>query len=361
MRAGDEAFDQLREAIDGLAQSEAADLVAEARIEARAKVRSVLAEALAQALLDHAETELNPVGSGRPAASPPQRPVAPAPDQPPAAQPPRAPSGETGWYVYCVIGASEVDLGGLAGVDVGGPVTVLGSGDVGAVASLVSLDEFGDERLREHLNDVVWLEDKALAHERVLDHVRELTTVVPMRLCTIYRTEASVQEMLERERTALIEALRRLAAKTEWGIKVFSTPDAVERMAVQRDPELAELAAEVERASAGEAYMLRKRLDDLRSAQVDQLVEECGDAIHVRVSALAVDVVLNPVQAREVTNHSGDMILNGVYLVEDSATEDLRGLVAALQAEYGHLGFDVQVTGPWAPYNFVEGSIGAAW
>jgi antitoxin (DNA-binding transcriptional repressor) of toxin-antitoxin stability system len=357
MQAGDEAFDRLRDAIEDLARSEAPGLVAEARAEARAKARSILADALAQALLDNAESELIPAAADAPAPATVAREPDPAPAPPPS---PPVPSGETGWYVYCVVGADDLDLAGVAGVDAGHPVTVLRSGELGAVASVVPLDEFGDERLREQLNDLVWLEEKARAHERALEHVRTLTTVVPMRLCTIYLTEGSVREMLERERAALGEALGRLAAKTEWGVKVFSTSEAVERMAVERSPELAALAAEVEQASEGEAYMLRKRLDDLRSGQVDQLVEEFTHSIHARVSTVAVDAVVNPLQAREVTNHSGDMILNGVYLVEDSAAEDFRALVATLQAEHGDLGFDVQATGPWPPYNFVKGSIGAA-
>ena len=65
MQAGDEAFEQLRRAIEDLADGEVAELVAEARIEARAKVRAILAEAMAQALLERAQTEMSP-GACRP-------------------------------------------------------------------------------------------------------------------------------------------------------------------------------------------------------------------------------------------------------------------------------------------------------
>ncbi len=371
MQAGDEAFDQLRRAIDVLADSEAAELVAEARIEARAKVRSILAEALAQSLLERAQAELDlprapdlPRGAvgqhTEPGGRAHQDPVVPAPVEGSPHPHEGARSGELGWYVYCVIGPGEVALEGLAGVDADHPVTVLRSDLLGAVASRVPLDEFGEELLRERLTDVTWLEGRARAHERVLAQVRALTTVVPMRLCTIYRTETSVLEMLERERPALAEALGRLAAKTEWGVKVFSRSDLLESMADERSPALAELADEVRRASPGEAYMLRKRLEDLRGEEVNRLVEQCGDDIHAQLSATAVDAVLNPLQPREVTNHRGEMVLNGVYLVDDSASEDLHRLVATLQDEYGDLGVELEGTGPWPPYNFVNGSMEVA-
>lgn len=394
MQAGDEAFDQLRRAIDALAESEAADVVAEARAEARGKVRSILAEALAQALLDRAQTELNPHGvpaagptkasgkegpipsAGKPSPDLPRVPMRPDPERtagshqapvgpaPVGEHSPHAHAGprssNLGWYVYCVIGPEEIGLEGLTGTDAGHPVTVLRSDRLGAVASQVPLDEFGEDRLRERLHDVAWLEGRARSHESVLDQVRTQTTVIPMRLCTIYRTESSVHEMLERECTALIEALGRLAAKTEWGVKVFSRSDLAELVADERSPVLAQLAAEVAQASPGEAYMLRKRLEDLRGAEVDRLLEGCGEAVHAQLSAVAVDAVLNPLQPREVTNHAGEMVLNGVYLVEDSASEDLHRLVATLQDEYRDLGMELQGTGPWPPYNFVKGSVEAA-
>ena len=42
------------------------------------------------------------------------------------------------------------------------------------------LEEFTEERLREHLADMDWVEAMARAHERVLQSIRAQTTVVPM-------------------------------------------------------------------------------------------------------------------------------------------------------------------------------------
>ena len=394
MRAGDDAFEALRGAIEALADAEAAELVAEARIEARAKVRTILAEAMAQALLDRSQAELErpagerprsggarrsgervegraPTPTANPEPAPPERPAvgeeAPGPgaaagEEAPEPSAAAASTDERGWYVYCVVGDAGLSLpDSLSGVAEGHAVRLLADGDLAAVASQVPLSEFGEETLRESLGDVEWLERTARSHERVLDEVRARTTVIPMRLCTIYRSESSVGEMLARERQALTEALARLEGKTEWGLKVFVEPHAVERAAKHASAELARLEAELEDASAGGAYMRRKQLESLLREETDRLVDECVEDAHSRLSALAVEALRNPLQRQEASGQSGQMVLNGVYLLDDAASDEFHACVAALAEEYGPRGCDLQSTGPWPPYNFVKSSIEAAW
>ena len=412
MRAGDEAFEALRETIDSLAAAEVSELVAEARIEARAKVRSILAEAMAQALLDRSQLELGKplrssggpprAGAGRETARPAgvkgetrraggeretarpagqaktrgraESPVASPQPEPALPEQPvegksvtrgaraEASADELGWYVYCIVGDTGLDLpDSLAGVEARHRVRLLAEGDLAAVASQVPLSEFGEETLRESLGDVEWLERTARAHERVLDEVRALATVIPMRLCTIYRSESSVGQMLVRERQPLSEALARLAGKTEWGLKIFVDPSVVERAAKEASDDLARLDAELEEASAGGVYMRRKQLEGLLREEADRLVEECVEDAHSRLSVLAVEALRNPLQTREASGHDGQMVYNGVYLLEDAATGELHACVAALSDEYGPRGCDLQATGPWPPYNFVKSSIEAAW
>src|SRR5436190_693327 len=106
-----------------------------------------------------------------------------------------------GCYVYGVAWASAAALPDDApGVDPRYPATVIKHGELAAIASPVSLSEFGEEQLRENLNDVEWLEEKARAHENVLGQALRRMTLVPMRLCTIYRSTDHVREMLEHER-----------------------------------------------------------------------------------------------------------------------------------------------------------------
>jgi hypothetical protein len=55
------------------------------------------------------------------------------------------------------------------------------------------------------------------------------------------------------------------------------------------------------------------------------------------------------------------MILNGVYLVPDDATGRFHEEVRVLRTELGPQEIELEPTGPWPAYNFVPGTIGAAW
>jgi hypothetical protein len=48
------------------------------------------------------------------------------------------------------------------------------------------------------------------------------------------------------------------------------------------------------------------------------------------------------------------MLLNGAYLVDDERRSSVRSAVEALAEEYEPLGFSIELTGPWPPYNFVS-------
>lgn len=403
MREGDAAFEALRAAIDELAAGEAAGLIAEARIEARAKVRSILAEAIAQALLEHSSEVLSEEGvevPGAPAAGSPAAPLPPAEaENESEAEPTAAAKGERephgldrasappeprldaaqaasedlvvpaspetegalGWYVYCVVAADRfTPPGRLDGVDPAHAVTQIARAGVAALASPVSLAEFGEERLRENLNDVGWLEATARTHEQVLEVALAETTVIPMRLCTVYASEESVGEMLDRERPVFVDAMARLEGRTEWGVKVFVDRSVLEQAAAERSDELAVLRAEVDALPEGEAYMKRKHLDELATEEADLLADACVDDVHGRLSARATEALLNPLQRSGVSGHSGEMLLNGVYLVEDQTAAAFHAVVAELSEGHSALGFAVELTGPWPPYNFIGSSIEAA-
>jgi Gas vesicle synthesis protein GvpL/GvpF len=182
-------------------------------------------------------------------------------------------------------------------------------------------------------------------------------TVVPMRLCTIYRSEEQVHEMLARERALLSDALRRLEGKTEWGVKLVAEPAALERAAVQAGEDDSSTAGP---GSEGTAYMDRKRREARARDEGERVAEEWARDVHERLAEAASEALLNPVQRPEVSGYEGEMLLNGVYLVTEGEVESFRRLVEQLAEEYRERGALVDLTGPWPPYNFVKSSIEAA-
>lgn len=365
MPAEDQQVARLRAALTDLAAADAGDLLAEARAQARARVRQILSETLVEEMLERLHGELErPRPEPAPAAGTPPRSPTPPPRRatPPARHPaapaptPSPPSGEPGWYVYGVIGAETAPAWTLQGVDPAHPVTIVRQACLAAVVSQVAIEDFGEARLREHLADMAWVETTARAHEDVLEQTRAQVTVIPMRMCTVYRNEAGLREMLRREEPALTDALAHLAGKTEMAVKVFA-----ERRRAESALEAEAGMPEAEGAGAGAAYMERRRRERDRAEAVERRLEEFTAEIHERLCSVSADGLVAPPQRPEATGRPGEMILNGVYLVADDALDAFDQEVSALREAFAEPGLELETTGPWPAYNFVPGTIGAAW
>jgi hypothetical protein len=372
-RAADEqdAFAALREAIDAFAIEQAPTLVAEARAEALARARRMLSDAMVESLLDESASELAAArGSAvddaprtqprKRARAPERRAEEPHPRREKAESPEAERGGEAGegCYVYGVARATEAELPeGLAGVDPEHPAMLIGHGGLAAIASRVSLSEFGEDELRENLNDLEWLEEKARAHEQVLAEALARMTLVPMRLCTIYSSESHVREMLDREHEIFMEALGRLEGKTEWGVKLIAEPGAVDRAADSSGKAQIDDEGDV---TEGVAY-LRERGRENRARELGtEIAEQWASEAHELLASRAFEALCNPLQNPELSGETGEMLLNGVYLVEDGDIDDFREAVDDLNTRFGARDVRAELTGPWPPYNFVKGWIEAA-
>lgn len=348
------AKDDLDAAIAALAAEVAPRLVAEVREEAIAATREKLSRELTAALLRRCGQEL--AGGGEEQGPEPR--TAPA-EEPAAASHPlveHARRAATAHYVYGVVPAGVTLPPEVVGVEPTAPVERIEAGDLAALVSKVSLAEFDEDSLRENLNDVAWLEEKARAHEDVLEAALARTAVVPLRLCTVFAGEQQVREMLKREHEVLYDALQRLYGRAEWGVKAYADRAAIEREALK------ETAAddEADEASAGTAYMNRRRAEAKAREEVEELADKWAREIHARLGGVASEALLNPLQRPELSGHEGEMFLNGVYLVSDAGVSAFRAAVAALADEFDRRGVEIDLTGPWPAYNFVKSSIEAA-
>ena len=359
-------------AIEALAAEIAPRLVAEVRDGAVDAVRDDLSRRLTDGLLRRCGEELLPGGDrdrpvGRaphrvaaqpapvPAPAPKAEPAEPAPALHPLAE--HARGTATAHYVYGVVPAGVTLPADLVGVDPTAPVECVEEGDLAALVSAVPLAEFDEDSLRANLNDVAWLEEKARAHEDVLEAALACTPVVPLRLCTVFADGEKVRAMLKREHEVLYDALQRLYGRAEWGVKAYADREAVEREALRQT---AGEEDEVADMSAGTAYMNRRRAEARAREEVEEMADRWAREIHARLGAIASEALLNPLQRPELSGHDGEMFLNGVYLVADAEAPAFRAAVAKLADEFDRRGIEIDLTGPWPAYNFVKSSIEAA-
>ncbi|MCL7491759.1 MULTISPECIES: GvpL/GvpF family gas vesicle protein [Streptomyces] len=251
-------------------------------------------------------------------------------------------------YAYAVAqdaeGSLEEALSGLPGV-ADGPVHLVRAGHRGEVVVAVSPvpeRDFEENALRAHLEDLDWLESVARAHHRVIEALAARTTVLPLRLATVYLDDERVRQMLDARQEAFAERLSDLAAHTEWGVKIYvEAPAATDRPA--EPPADADL-------SPGRAYLSHRKAQRHARDDAYREAEQVAQRVETAARSYAVDRVQHRVQQGELARGPGENVINDAYLVPLEYGESFRAEV--LRTAEALPGVRVEVTGPWAPYSF---------
>jgi hypothetical protein len=257
-----------------------------------------------------------------------------------------------GWYLYGV-----VEAGAPGVVDAEPAVELVTERQLAGVTSRVSLEEFGEAALADRLGDAVWLEENIRRHEQVLERVLAATTVLPCRFCTVYRTEADLRRFLSERQDALSAALAAVAGRVELGVKAFVDPERFAAGGAQENDRIRELTAQAAQSQAaqsqgGRAYLESRRLERLVGEERARFGQEAASELHRRLLGAAERGVLLDLQRPELSGRDEEMVLNSAYLVSDRAGFERE--LSALARELSERGLELELTGPWPPYNFVS-------
>jgi Gas vesicle synthesis protein GvpL/GvpF len=265
-----------------------------------------------------------------------------------------------GWYLYGVAAADEASVRLEAGLAAGAEqeVELVAEGPLVGVASRVSLQEFDEPALPERLRDATWLEEKIRAHQQVLERVLEDASVVPCRFCTVYRSEVELRRFLSQRREVLQAALDRVRGKVEVGVKAFIDRDRFASAQAKQNDDIRQLENQVSAAEGGRAYLEGRRLEQRVASELEGFRGEAAGRLHARLLAAAEDGLALPLQAPELSGREEEMVFNGAYLVTVDRVAFEEAL-ASLGRDLRDDGVDLELTGPWPPYNFVPEELGA--
>lgn len=265
---------------------------------------------------------------------------------------------DTGWYLYGVVSAKAAPTRlDRPAVDPHHGVVVLAEGPLAGVTSRVSLQEFDETAMPQRLSDAAWLEQKIRAHEQVLEGVLATASVVPCRFCTVYTSEDDLRLFLAERGEALAGALKRVEDRVELGVKAYVDRDRFAETATRRNESIRELSQRVSQAEGGRAYLEGRRLEQLVSDELAHFRVDVAAGLHERLLAAAEDGVPLDLQRPEVSGREEEMLFNGAYLVADPSRfeQELSGLAD----RYREDGIEIELTGPWPPYNFVPAELGS--
>lgn len=240
-------------------------------------------------------------------------------------------------YVYGFVRSNlDLDLGSIGIGEEGAPARVY-TLSAGRVAALVSAQRDPSPPLPSR-RDLV-------AHHRVIALAMEAGTILPLAFGQVARNEREVLRHLRAQERFVFAELDRLNGKVQMRLRVCWQVDDLYQSIVDADPKLAELRDRIfgspDPPTFDERVDLGRRFEACLDAKREMLVE----------SLLSGLPVTEPPKALSV--RSLESIADLMFLIERSE----RG---AFEESVGHLAaawpseFAFRLTGPWAPFNFVE-------
>lgn len=222
-------------------------------------------------------------------------------------------------------------------------------GDVVAVVSETSLEDFTGPDAEARTKSVEWLGPRALLHEHVIEQVAASSPVLPVRLGTLFSSEESLGRLVARNHETIAAFLDRVAGQEEWAVKGY----------VQR--ELA-IGARVKAAMAsspsppsasqGMRYMQEKRMVAQAEAGLQAWLQETANRLWSELEAVSSSAVERNILPSSEGQPFGEMILNWAVLVPAADVPRLHALVARFDEELRPAGVTLRESGAWPPYSF---------
>jgi hypothetical protein len=252
-------------------------------------------------------------------------------------------------YVYCVLKRDKAPpLGrapkGLPGM--GAPRALAAGRGLWLVVGDAPLDRYGEKAIEKGLRDLEWVSSCAVPHEAVIEHASRAGTVLPMKLFTLFLSDERAVAHVAAQRKRIDRLIERLEGREEWGLRILLD----EARALRR----AETEAHSEAPGAsGTAFLLRKKKQ--QDAARDAIVrgQERATGVFDELSILADDARRRPPPPGPAGQR---ILLDAAFLVRRGKLRGFQARAKKAAAALAKEGYDLTLTGPWPPYNFVAES-----
>lgn len=210
----------------------------------------------------------------------------------------------------------------------------------------------GSMSLEQELRDADRAKAMILGHHRVMQALIGEHTVVPFRFGAMFADAAGLRAALDRHYDTLRETLERVEGALEWGVKIFCDRAAAAARVGEEAATAATLRRQIDHASEGRGFFLRKGLQRAIDAEVESAVRRFAEESHGRFAGIARSAAELDLQPSAIGSRSDEIVFNGAYLVDRGREKDLFAAVEALAVARGSYGLNYERNGPWPPYSF---------
>ena len=250
-------------------------------------------------------------------------------------------------YVYAITRAGHPLPERVEAIDGSDRIDAVTAGELVAFATPVDDVDFSQSVIDARAKDVEWLGAIGYRHQSVMNALMHGGTIIPLRAFTLFASDESLRRHLESENAQFSKLLDRLDGKQEWTLRIEFDPQLWSEALARRVDSLRALSDEIDAASSGKAFLLRKKLDDekkraSREAEQQVMAEVERDVL----TKLACDTVAETRQQRSGGFPQINVLINRD---EEARLDELRDELAR---RYAGEGVTLALTGPWPPYTF---------
>lgn len=252
-----------------------------------------------------------------------------------------------GTYVYCLVAAGRcpplarvprhAGMGRVRLVDVAPGLWL--------VVADAPLDKYGEDAINRGLTNLDWVSRAAVAHESVVEAFIGASAVVPMKLFTIFTSDARALDHVTRERPRIDAVLKRVTNHLEWGVRVvLDRPKAPAGKGRPSRP--------VTGGASGAAFLTRKKAQRDATKELAERAREVVEGLYDRLAAEAR--LAQRRSASELPVQGGPLLLDAAFLLPKTRSAKFEKLATRAARDLGPQGYRVTVSGPWPAYSFIQ-------
>lgn len=255
---------------------------------------------------------------------------------------------------YCLYGFYQnqnMPLPLMTGIDNVNKLEMISLGNLSAVVSQVPLEEFGEDALKENIQNIKWLEKHIRTYDEITRSLFEQTTFIPVRFGTIYLDKERVKQSISNYKEQVIKLIETLNRKIEVGVKFFLDHTKLEEALTTNDLEAADLNSKIQCETPGKAHFLKKKLETFLDKKIENWSCDISNNLLDSLKGISNDIQLLSLQPKEGAQK---MFLNVACLLPSNRFDWFKEMLQNIMPQDNFECINCEITGPWPPYNFVR-------
>ena len=222
-------------------------------------------------------------------------------------------------------------------------------GDFVCVLGIVSIDDFCGPEAERNLNDLGWVGERALRHQRVIEQGFRRGSVLPTRFGTLFSSIPALERFIEANRLTIDDYLDRVQDREEWGIKALLERSTAHKWLCAQMGAGASSGAP---ASPGLRYIQQRQSEAAAEKQLQHWLLGACESIARSLDDCASDHRQRTILDAAIPDDSRELVLNLAALIPRERREGFIAHIEHSNAERAEQGLSFVLNGPWPPYSF---------